>query len=123
MTRRDDLRHEHGVDHDVRAREQRRSLGVMLAPEAEHGRRLTERLGQVRKGRDADASTYEQRPWDVDVEAVAERAEHVNRLSRPKGAERLGSAAEGFDEERELPRRRKAEAHRAAAEAVPAPRA
>ena len=46
------------------------------------------------------------------VEAVAERAEHVDRLSRPEGAERLCAAAEGFDEERELPRRREAEAHR-----------
>ena len=107
------LGHEHGVDHDLCAREQSRSLGVMRAPEAEHGRRLTERLGQVRERRDADASAYEERPRDVDVEAVAQRSEHMDRLSRPEGAKRLCSSAEGFDEERELPRRREAEAHRA----------
>ena len=47
--------------------------------------------------RDADAAADKQRPWDIEIEAVSQRAEHMDRLSRPEGAERPSPATDGLD--------------------------
>ena len=105
VARRDDLRHEHGVDHDLRARQQRGSLGVMLAAEAEHGRGLPERLRQVRERRDADSSADQQRPRDVEskplpsgpstwIAAPGSSAQSA-RVPRPSGSMRNASSPGG----------------------------
>jgi hypothetical protein len=44
-------------------------------PEAEHGGRAAQPLGEIREGRDADSTADEERPLDVEAKAVAERTE------------------------------------------------
>jgi hypothetical protein len=55
------------------------------APEAEHGRRLAELLGQERERRDADPAADEQRSLDVEPEPLAERAEDADAVARVPG--------------------------------------
>jgi hypothetical protein len=58
---------------DLGVRHERGRLGVVLGAEAEHGRRVLERLGEVRQRRDPDPAADEQRPRDVEAEAAPER--------------------------------------------------
>src|SRR5262249_31075975 len=53
----------------------------------------------------------EERPRDVEIEAVAERPEDVDRSIRLKSAERPRAGPDRIDEERELSGRRLAETH------------
>ena len=85
---------------------------MVVGAEAEDRGRAAERLGEVRHRRDPDAAGDEERPLDREVEAVPERAEDVDRVARPERAERPRARADRIDEERELARRRQAEAHR-----------
>ena len=110
---------EHRVDHDLGVRDEHGRLGVARAPEAEQRRRLLERLGQVRERRDPDAAADEERPRDVEPEAVSERAEDGDPLARaraprargcrgPTGSTRKPSSPPGRAAERERPRQRAA---------------
>ena len=81
-----------------------------LLPE-EH-RRAAEAGGEKRQRSDADAAADEERPLDVEVEPVPERAEHVQLLPCVQGAEGARARTDGVDEERELAGGRKANAHR-----------
>src|SRR5262249_60878745 len=65
-----------------------------------------------RKRRDADAAADEQRPADLEVEAVAERAEDVQLVLRLEDAERARPGPDRVDQKGELAARREAEAHR-----------
>ena len=80
--------------------------------EAEHGRRPPERLGQVGERCDPDAAADEQRPLQVEGEAVPERTENVEPLAAPELAERRRSGPNRIDQEGKLPARRKTETHR-----------
>ena len=90
-----------------------RRLGVQFAAEAEHGRRLAERLGEVRERRDPDPAAHQQRSLDVEPVAVAERAENRGPIAGLKRAERPRTGADWIDQEGELVGRRETEAHRA----------
>ena len=57
---------------------------MTLGPEAEKRRWPTERLGEIRHRRETDAPRDEERPLDLEVEAVPERAENVDSVSRSK---------------------------------------
>ena len=92
--------------------QQRGRLRVPLGAEAEDRRRTTESLGQVRQRRDPDAAADEQRPVDVEVEAVAERAEHVQRVAGLELAERARAGTDRVDQERKLAGSGEADAHR-----------
>src|SRR4249919_3005729 len=83
----------------------------MPAAEPEHGRRVPERLREVRERRDADASTNQQRTRNVEIEAVAEGPEDVDRRSRSECTEGASSPAQGLHEKGQLTGRRQAEAH------------
>ena len=85
---------------------------MTLAAEAEHDGREAQRLGEVRQRRDADAAAYQQRPCDVEPEAVAERAEEVDALARLQRAERRRPRPHRVEEERQLACRREAERQR-----------
>ena len=111
------------LDADLGVGDERGGLGVPVAAEAEDRRRLPEHLRQVRQRGDADAAADEQRPRDVEVEAVAERAEHVELVAGVEGAERTRAGADRVDQEGELARGREAEAHRPRQHASRAPRA
>ena len=74
---------------------------------------MPERRGEVRHGRDPDSASDEERPLHVEVVSVTERAENVDRVAGPERAERPRAGPDRLHEERELPRRRLAEAHRA----------
>jgi hypothetical protein len=80
-------------------------------PEPEERGRIAERLGEIGHGRDPDSAGDEQRPRHRQVEAVAERAEDVDRVSGIERAERARARADRVDEESELARRGDAEAH------------
>src|SRR5664279_4766368 len=84
----------------------------MVAAEAEYDGRKAQRLGQVRERRHPDSPTDEQRPLDVEAEAVSERAEDGDRIARFERAQRFRSGPDRVDEERELARRREAERER-----------
>ena len=73
-----------------------------LRPEAEHRRRRAERLREVRQRRDPDAAADEERPLDVEPEAVAERAEDVDRVAGLERGERLRPGPDRVEQEREL---------------------
>ena len=92
--------------------EQRCGLGMPLAAEAEDRRRAAELLGQVRKRCDPDPAADEQRPRDVEVEAVAERAEHVELVPGLERAERARAGPDRIDQEGQLAGLREADAHR-----------
>ena len=85
---------------------------MVLAAEAEHGRRTLERLGEVRQRRDPDPAADEQRPRHVEPEAVAERAEDGDLVAGLERGERARARADRVDQERELAARREAERHR-----------
>ena len=110
---RQEIGHEPRLDRHVGLREQRGRSRVLVAPEAEQRRRMAQRLGEIGQRRDPDSAADEQRALDREIEAVAERAEHVDRVARGERAERACPGADRVDEERELPFRREAEAHRA----------
>ena len=55
----------------------------------------------------------EQRPVDLEVEAVSERPEEMDRSTFPQGGQSSGARTDGLEEERQLPRWGEAEAHRA----------
>src|SRR6266545_5260457 len=109
--RRNELRHERRLDADLGVRHELGRLRVPVRAEAEDRRRPPERLRQVRQGRDPDAATDEERSLDLEAEAVAERAEDVELLSRLECRQCARAGADRVDEERELARRRKTEAH------------
>ena len=95
------------------------AFGTSAAASACHSERKpstaggdAELLREVRERRDADAAADEQRPLDVEPEAVAERAEDVDRLARLEGASACVPGPIGSMQEGELTGRREAEAHR-----------
>ncbi len=110
---REQLRHEARLHDDLGARQQACRLGVRVAAKPGDCRWRSERLGQVGHRGEPDPTRDEEGLGDVEVEAVSERAEDVDRLAGREGTERAGSRADRVDEERELTRRRLAEAHRA----------
>ena len=85
---------------------------MVLAAEAEHGRRVLERLGEVRQRRDPDPAADEQRPRHVEAEAVPERPEDRDLVAGLERGERARARADRVDQERELAARREAERHR-----------
>ena len=117
------LRDEHRVDHDLRVRDEHGRLGVMLAAEAEHGRRTVERLGEVRQRRDPDAAAHEQRPRHVEPEAVPERAEDRDLVAGLERGERLRARARSGRSGTPARRAARGRATSAAAAPGPAPRA
>ena len=56
-----------------------------------------------RQRRDADAAAYEQRPLDVEVEPVPERAEHVQFVAALERAERTRARPDRIDQEASSP--------------------
>ena len=72
---------------------------------------------------DADAAADEQRPLDVEVEAVPERAEHVQLVAGLERAERTRAGPDRIDQEGELAARPRGRGSSAAAAPGPAPRA
>ena len=83
----------------------------------------SERGGEKRQRRDADAAADEQGPPDVEVEAVPERAEDVELVAGLERAERTRAGADRVDQEGELARGRQAQAHRPRQHPSRAPRA
>ena len=104
--------HEPRLDDDGGTGEKARSLRVSIGAEPEDRRRIAQRLREVRHRRDPDAACDEQRPLDIQVEAVAERAEHVDCIAGPEIAQRTRPRADRVEEEGKLAGRRLAEAHR-----------
>ena len=84
-----------------------------LGAKAQNDGRMTQHRREVRHRRDSDAACDEKRPVDVQVEAVSERAENVDRLAGLERAERTCARPYRVDQERELAGRRLAQAHRA----------
>jgi hypothetical protein len=97
----DQLRDEHGIDDDLGAGQECRSLSVLRAAEAEDdGRRPTELLGEIRERRDPDPASNQERTLDVEPVPVPERAgrrEAERERPRQQPPRRL--------EHEELPRR------------------
>ena len=73
----------------------------------------TQRLGEVRHRSNSDPAGDEQRALDVEVEAVSEWSENVDRLAGLERAERARARSDRVDQECELARRRLTKAHRA----------
>ncbi len=94
-------------------RHERRCLRVVRRPEPEQRRRAAEALGEVRERRNADPAAYEERSGDAEVEAVAERACDVDRITRLERGDRGRPGADGLEEEPELVGQRQTEAERA----------
>ena len=93
-------------------RDERGCLGVpVAAAEAEQGGWSAERPGEEGERRDADAAADEKRTSDLEVEAAAERAEHVQLLARP-GHRRGACRARSGRSRGELACVRQADAHR-----------
>src|SRR5688572_1527765 len=67
------LRHVDGLDADLCVRDERCGLGVPVGAEAEDGRGVAEPSGEERQRSDPDPPSDEQRPLQVELEAVAER--------------------------------------------------
>jgi len=104
---------ENRVDDDLGARQEDGGFGVRVGAEPEHGgRRAAKGLGEVRKRREADAATDEERPLDIEPVAVAKRAEDVDLVSRLERAERLGAWTDGIQQKCELAGRRETERER-----------
>jgi hypothetical protein len=101
------------LDHDLGTRKELTGFGVVLAPKSDNCAWVAERFRQIRHRRDSNASCNEEWTVDVEVEAVSERAEDVDRVTRLERAERSRAGSDRIDEKRELTRRRLAEAHRA----------
>ena len=100
------------LDDDLGARKKARRLCMALAPKAEHSRCTAERLREIRHRRDPDPARDEQRPSDVEVEAVPERTEDVDCVPGTQRAECTRARSDRVDEECKLTGRRLAEAHR-----------
>ena len=112
MVRLHELRDESRLDADLRLWKQRRGLRVPVAAEAENRRRVPQRLGQVRQRRDPDASADEERPLDLEAEALSERTENRERVVSVERAQRTRPGADRIDKEPELVARHEAERHR-----------
>ena len=84
-----------------------------IAAEPEDRRRAAQDLGDIRHRRDPDPARYEKRPRNVQVEAVSERSEDVDRVTGRQSAESARPGADRIDEELELTAWRATEAHRA----------
>ena len=95
---------ERRVEHDLGVRDERRRLGMVCRPEAEQRGRPAECLGEIREGSDADAAADEERPPHREVEAVAERPGHPDRVRAGERGDRACPAPDRIDEERELAR-------------------
>jgi hypothetical protein len=91
---REQLGHVRRLDADLRVRDERGRLGVPVAAEAEDRGRRSELGGQKRQWRDADAPADQQRPPDVEVEAVPERVENGAVAGLERG-ERTRAGADG----------------------------
>jgi hypothetical protein len=74
---------------------------------------MTQRRREIRHRRDSDAACDEERADDVQIEAVSERPQNVNRLAGLECAKRTCAGPNRVDQERELTGRRLAQAHRA----------
>ena len=77
---RDERRLEHDRRRSARARPPQRARRA----ETEQRRRRAELLREVRQRRDSDPAADEQRPFDGEVESVAERAQDMDRVARPE---------------------------------------
>src|SRR3954451_16814506 len=71
------------LEHDLGIWYERRGFCVPRAAEAKHRVRFAEPLREIRKWRDADAAADEQRVVDA-AEAVSQRADHGDRVARPR---------------------------------------
>ena len=111
------------VDDHLGVRDERSSLRMPFRAEAQDRRRPVELRRQVRQRRDPDPAPDEQRPLDVEAEAVPERAEDVERVAGSEGAQRLRSRARSGRSGTRAPREARGRGSSAAAAAVPAPRA
>ena len=112
MVRRHQLGDEPWLDADLRVRKERGRFRMPVAAETEDGRCVPEPLGEVGERRNADAAADEQRPCDVEAEAVAERPEDRERVAGLQRRERAGARTDDVEQERELVRRRQTERHR-----------
>ena len=112
MAGRHHLGHVRRLDHDLGVRHELARLGVPRAAEAEHRRRIPKPLGEVRQRGDPDPAADEQRPLDVEPEAVAEWAEDRDPVSGLERAERARAGPDRVDQEAELVAGREREAHR-----------
>jgi hypothetical protein len=86
---------------------------MALGAESQERRWVAERLCEVWQRSDPHPTSDEQWSLDVEVEAVPERAEDVDRPAGPQGAERLRARPHGLEQERQLTDWRLAKAHRA----------
>jgi hypothetical protein len=100
------------LDHDLGAWKKTSGLGMAFRPKPEDGGWIAERGSEIRHRRNSDPTCNEERPVDVEIEAVSERAEDMDCLAGSKCAERARAGPDRVDEKRELTRRRLAEAHR-----------
>jgi hypothetical protein len=109
---RKDLGGQDRVDHDLGVGNELRRFGMVGTAKAKDRGWPPKLLREIGKRSDADASGHEHRALDVQTEAVPERAEHGEALARYERRERPRSRPHRVDQERELTRRRQAEAHR-----------
>ncbi len=91
---------------DLGSRKETGGLGMALGAKAQNDGRMTQRRREVRHRRDSDAACDEKRPVNVQIEAVSERAENVNRVAGRERAERARARAYRVDQKRELTGRR-----------------
>jgi hypothetical protein len=85
---------------------------VPLRPEPEERGGAAERCAQIRHRRDSDPAGDQERPRDVEVEAVPERAEHRDHIASSQRTQGARAGPDGVDQEPELALRREAQAHR-----------
>ena len=88
---------------DLGIRHQGGRLRMPVGAEAEDGRRPAEGLGEVGQRRHADAAADEQGLADEELEAHAERAQHVELVPLLQRTEGARSWPDRIDEERGSP--------------------